>query len=180
MPKIPFDKLSGPILKSIKSHADSRGSFTKVYDSETSEITSDLPLSFSVSRNELAGTLRGLHFQITPHAEIKVISCLAGKIFDVVVDIRPTSPNFGNWACVELSSEDPRQLYIPHGFAHGFQTLVEESFVSYMIWGRFVPQASRRINYNDRRLGILWPLPISKISDDDAHASEFEIIAQEL
>jgi dTDP-4-dehydrorhamnose 3,5-epimerase len=180
VPKVSFASLSGPLIVPFKTHSDNRGRFSKIYDGEKSEFDSKLPLSVSISQNELAGTLRGLHFQVTPHSEIKIITCLTGAIYDVLVDIRPDSPNFGNWASFELSSESPTQLYIPHGFAHGFQTLLDDSTISYLIWGRFSPQASRRLAYNDKQLDIFWPLPISQISEEDANASLYEAIACEL
>jgi dTDP-4-dehydrorhamnose 3,5-epimerase len=180
VPKVSFSSLSGPTIVPIETHSDNRGSFSKIYESENSKFYSNLPFSVSTSQNELAGTLRGLHFQVNPFSEIKIVTCLTGAIYDVIVDIRPDSANFGNWASVELSSENPAQLYIPQGFAHGFQTLLDRSLVSYLIWGEFSPQASRRIAYNDKYLGISWPLPISRISVEDTNASLYEVIARQL
>lgn len=172
--RISFSSLTGPYLAPLSRQSDVRGTFFKIYESEKTELISDLPFSFSLSENRFAGTLRGLHFQVYPHEEIKFITCVAGDVYHVILDLRPNSPNFGNWASVELSSNNPKQLIIPKGFAHGYQTLSNNSTVAYLIWGRYNLQSSRRIAYNDKNLGIIWPLPISHISQEDTNAPTFE------
>jgi dTDP-4-dehydrorhamnose 3,5-epimerase len=121
----------------------------------------------SQSYSARKGTLRGMHFQTAPHAEVKVVSCFAGAIYDVIVDLRPGSPTYRKWQAFELTAENQRQLYIPAGFAHGFQTLTEGAGVSYLISNFYEPSASTGVSYDDPVLGIRWPLPVAAISDRD-------------
>jgi dTDP-4-dehydrorhamnose 3,5-epimerase len=120
-------------------------------------------LSFSLKRH----TLRGVHFQRAPHAEVKIVSCVQGAIFDVVVDLRPASPTFRRWAAFELTAQNRLQLYIPKGFAHGHQTLVHDTTVAYLISEFHVPAAASGIRYDDPALGIDWPASPSILSDKD-------------
>ncbi len=121
----------------------------------------------SQSYSTRKGTLRGMHFQTAPHAEVKVVSCLAGTIYDVIVDLRPGSPTYRKWQAFELTAENQRQVYIPAGFAHGFQTLTEGAGVSYLISNFYEPSASTGVSYDDPALEIRWPLPVAAISDRD-------------
>ncbi|MGN6467508.1 MAG: dTDP-4-dehydrorhamnose 3,5-epimerase [Rhizobiaceae bacterium] len=120
-------------------------------------------ISFSHSRH----TLRGVHFQRPPHAEVKVVSCLQGAIFDVIVDLRPGSPTYMRWAAFELTAQNRFQLYVPAGFAHGHQTLVDDTMVAYMISEFHAAGAASGIRYDDPVLGIDWPAPPSILSDND-------------
>jgi dTDP-4-dehydrorhamnose 3,5-epimerase len=120
-------------------------------------------LSFSRKRH----TLRGIHFQRAPHAEVKVVSCIQGAIFDVIVDLRPASPTYGRWAAFELTASNRRQLYIPKGIAHGHQTLVDETTVAYLISAFHVPAAASGIRHDDAALRIDWPAPPSILSESD-------------
>jgi dTDP-4-dehydrorhamnose 3,5-epimerase len=113
------------------------------------------------------GTLRGMHFQTPPHSEVKIVSCLAGAIYDVIVDLRPASPTYRVWQGFELSADNRRQLYVPAGFAHGLQTLTDGAEVGYLISGFYEPSASTGISYDDPTLAIRWPLPVTVISDRD-------------
>lgn len=180
MPEVPLSLMSGPTLTSLQIQSDSRGHFSKVFDDPTFENDKARPLSVAVSKNSITGTLRGLHFQLAPFAEKKLITCLDGSIFDVIVDLRPDSSNFGNWACVELSSTNPHQLQIPEGFAHGYITLRDSTIVSYVIWGKHSPEHSRRLAHDDPFLDICWPIPVIQISPQDAAASSFAEIKKEL
>ena len=121
----------------------------------------------SQSYSARKGTLRGMHFQTAPHTEVKVVSCLAGAIYDVIIDLRPGSSTYRKWQAFELTAENQRQLYIPAGFAHGFQTLTEGAGVSYLISNFYEPSASTGVSYDDPALGIRWPLPVAAISDRD-------------
>lgn len=114
-----------------------------------------------------SGTLRGMHFQISPFAEAKVVSCLSGEIFDVAVDIRKDSPTFLNWYGVILSAENKRSLMIPEGFAHGFQTLTDNCELVYLHSAPYNKQSEGGINALDPRLNISWPLPVTDLSDRD-------------
>ena len=121
----------------------------------------------SQSYSARKGTLRGMHFQTAPHTEVKIVSCFAGAVYDVIVDLRPASPTHGTWQSFEISAENQRQLYVPAGFAHGFQTLTDGAGISYLISNFYEPSASTGISYDDPALGITWPLPVAVISDRD-------------
>jgi dTDP-4-dehydrorhamnose 3,5-epimerase len=127
----------------------------------------------SVSFSARKGTLRGLHFQREPHAEAKLIRCVRGAILDVIVDIRPDSSTYRQWQKFELSSANCHQLYIPRGFAHGFQTLRDDVEVSYLISTRYRPEFADGVRYDDPAFAIDWPLPITAISEKDLHWSRF-------
>lgn len=113
------------------------------------------------------GTLRGMHFQTAPHTEVKIVSCVAGAIYDVIADLRPASATYRAWQGFELSAENGRQLYVPAGFAHGFQTLTDAAELNYLISAFYEPDASTGISYDDPTIGIRWPLPVSVISERD-------------
>ena len=121
----------------------------------------------STSYSARKGTLRGMHFQRPPHAEVKVVSCLKGAIWDVIVDLRANSPHFGEWEGFTLTSENRWQLYIPRGFAHGFQTLTDGTEVGYLISEFHAPEAAAGLRYDDPALAIRWPLPVSVIAEKD-------------
>jgi len=113
------------------------------------------------------GAVRGLHFQHPPHAEMKLVNCIRGKVFDVAVDLRRGSPTFLEWYGVELSDENGRALLIPEGFAHGFQTLLPDSELLYFHSCAYVPASEAAVHVEDPRLGIAWPLPIAELSARD-------------
>ncbi len=118
------------------------------------------------------GVLRGLHFQLAPHAQGKLVRCTAGAVFDVAVDMRRSSPNFGRWAGVELTGENHRQLWIPPGFAHGFLVLSETADFLYKTTDLYAPQAEGSVRWNDPAIGIVWPDTgiAPKLADKDAQA----------
>jgi dTDP-4-dehydrorhamnose 3,5-epimerase len=126
-----------------------------------------IPCQSNVSYNTHAGTLRGLHFQTSPHAQAKLVTCIRGRALDVIVDIRPDSPTCGQWTAVELSEDNARAIYVPKGFAHGFQTLVDDTLIYYLMDASYAPQSSGGYTYNDPAFGITWPLPVSQISKND-------------
>jgi dTDP-4-dehydrorhamnose 3,5-epimerase len=149
---------------------DERGSFTRVFDA-VALAAHGLEVNFpqrAFATNFLAGTLRGLHFTAVPHAETKLVSCLRGAIYDVVVDLRPRSPTRGAWSAFHLDENDCTSLYIPHGFAHGYQTLRDETLVAYDLSTPYVAEAARGVRFDDVELGIPWPLPLSVLSERDA------------
>lgn len=121
----------------------------------------------NLSFNARRGTLRGLHFQIPPHTEAKLVRCSRGSIYDAIVDLRPDSPTFGKHYAAELTACDGLSLYIPEGFAHGFQTLEDETEVFYQMTRFHVPDSASGLAYNDPQIGIRWPLPVTVISDRD-------------
>jgi dTDP-4-dehydrorhamnose 3,5-epimerase len=114
-----------------------------------------------------------MHFQHVPHGEVKVVSCLKGAIWDVIIDLRPKSPTYRRWQGVELSVANRRQLYAPEGFAHGFQTLCDDTEVGYLISAYYAPQAASGIRYDDPAFAIDWPLPVNAISEKDRTWPDF-------
>jgi dTDP-4-dehydrorhamnose 3,5-epimerase len=150
-------------------HADARGFFGRVYCERTLDewgLHSRYG-QHSVSFNTATGTLRGLHLQRSPHAEVKLVQCLHGGVFDVVVDVRPESANFGHWVGVELTAATGEILYVPEGFAHGFLTLTDEATLHYCISVEYEPSAAAGLLWNDSDIGIAWPLTPHIISDRD-------------
>ena len=119
------------------------------------------------SRTRQQGTVRGLHFQYSPHAETKLITCLRGAVFDVAVDIRMGSPTFLTWVGMELSAENNEMILIPEGCAHGFQTLSDGSELLYVHTAPYAPESEGGLHYADPRLAITWPLPLTDISPRD-------------
>lgn len=121
----------------------------------------------NVSYNKRRGTLRGMHYQVDPHKEVKLVSCLRGSIYDVIIDMRPDSPTYCNWLAVELSAKNHKTLYVPEGFAHGFQTLEDDSVVLYQMSEFYYPECSRGISWNDPSFGVNWPVPDPMLSERD-------------
>lgn len=114
------------------------------------------------------GAVRGMHFQAAPQPEIKLIRCAAGAICDVLVDVRPESPTYGRWEAFELTARNGRQLYVPGGFAHGFQCQTPDCEVFYQMSAEYVPELARGIRHDDPAVGIRWPLPVAQVSERDA------------
>jgi dTDP-4-dehydrorhamnose 3,5-epimerase len=127
----------------------------------------------NLSYNEKAGTLRGMHYQIPPYAEIKIVSCTRGKIFDVAVDLRPNSKTFRQYFGIELSADNKRQLLIPEGFAHGFLTLVDQTEIYYLMSEFYHPEASRGLRWNDPAFDIIWPENVIHIKQRDETYPDF-------
>jgi dTDP-4-dehydrorhamnose 3,5-epimerase len=168
-----ISEIDGIVIKEIKMVADARGNFGKFHPSADFENSSD-SIAFSINPN--VGIIRGLHFQIEPFAEEKLITCVQGAIFDVVVDLRPISKTFGMWASTELSMKNPSILYLPKGIAHGFQTLEPNSIVIYSLSSPYSSDFSCAINPFGE-LGIDWPLEVRSISDRDINGETFSIAA---
>ena len=147
---------------------DERGHFRRIFSStEEDGISSPIFVQTSISYNRDKATLRGLHFQSRPSIEWKYVSCIQGSIFDVLVDVRPISPTFGEVQSIELSAKKPFSILIPPGVAHGFQTLVPESIVHYQMSDRYNPLFSRTLAWNDPDLDIKWPLYATTMSQKD-------------
>lgn len=127
----------------------------------------------SVSFNARQGTLRGMHFQEKPHEEAKLVRCTQGAIFDVIIDIRKSSPTFMRWVATELTAENHRMLYVPEGFAHGFQTLADDSEVFYQMSEIHRPESARGIRWNDPAFAIRWRLDSPVVSARDAAYPDF-------
>ena len=127
----------------------------------------------SISHSARTGTIRGMHFQHPPHEEVKLIRCVAGAIHDVLIDIRPGSATYMQWEAYELTARDGRQLYVPTGFAHGFQTLAPASEVGYMMTAFYAPDAADGIRHDDPAFAISWPLPVADLSAKDRSWPDF-------
>ncbi|MGB1682396.1 MAG: dTDP-4-dehydrorhamnose 3,5-epimerase [Acidimicrobiales bacterium] len=171
------EPLPGVLELRARVFADSRGSFSETFSRRTmAGFGIDLEFcqdneSFSSS----SGTVRGLHLQVEPHAQGKLVRVLQGAIFDVAVDIRPDSPTFGQHTSVELGAGDNRAFWFPAGFAHGFCTLTENTVVAYKVTALYEPHAERSIRFDDPDLGIDWPIDSASavLSDKDASAPSF-------
>ena len=168
-------KLQGAYLVRLEPAHDKRGFFARTFCVEEF-ATHGLEINYpqhSISFSARKGTLRGMHYQNAPHSEAKLVRCTRGAILDVIIDIRRDSPTYRDWQAFELSSENDDQLYIPRGFAHGFQTLSDDVVVSYMISAPHQPEFARGIRYNDPAFGIGWPLPVAEISERDMRWPDF-------
>jgi dTDP-4-dehydrorhamnose 3,5-epimerase len=121
----------------------------------------------NISTNLKAGTVRGLHFQHAPHSEVKLVQCVKGSIYDVVVDARKESETYLQWAGIELSEENGVMIYVPPGFAHGYQTLTDAANVLYLVSEFYTPELEGGLRYDDPKLGIRWPRAVSDISEKD-------------
>jgi dTDP-4-dehydrorhamnose 3,5-epimerase len=162
-------KLNGAWLVEVVPISDDRGSFARTFClNEFKEHGLETRfVQHSMSLSVRKHTLRGMHFQVAPHEEVKVVSCIRGAIMDVIIDLRPHSPTYRQWAAYELSESNGRQLYIPKGFAHGFQTLRDDATVSYLISEFYHPQASTGVRWDDPAIGIEWPATPTVLSDKD-------------
>lgn len=154
---------------------DERGSFTEVWERETFAGRDLIAAIDQVSsaHNTHAFTLRGMHFQTVPFTQTKLVSCIAGAIFDVMIDLRPQSPSFKRWFGCELRAGEPQALYIPAGFAHGYLTLQAHSTVHYLIAGKYSPQHARGVRWDDPAFGIRLPAAPAVISPRDALYPDF-------
>lgn len=170
-------KLDGALIVEIEPVADERGSFARTFcEREFSEqgLTSHF-VQCSVAWNKAKGTLRGMHYQVAPHMEVKLVRCGHGAIYDVVIDLRRESATYGQWFATELSSVGNKLLYIPEGCAHGYQTLEPDSEVAYWISAFYTPSAQRGIRWNDPAFGINWPLADPVLSERDRSHDDFEL-----
>lgn len=168
--------LGGAHVFRIEQRSDERGFFARIWCAQELEqhgLETRIVQS-NTSFNELAGTLRGMHFQSPPFEEVKIVRCTRGAIFDVIVDLRPESPTYKKWFGVELNDDNRDSLYIPKGFAHGFITLVEKTEVLYFMSDFYVPGADRGYRYNDPAFGIAWPHKINSLSPKDQCWPDFK------
>lgn len=164
--KIP---LEGAFIVEMESIEDERGFFARSFCvDEFKQHGLDYNIAqCNVSFNRKAGTLRGMHFQVEPHEEAKLVRCTMGSIFDVIVDLREHSPSRYQWFGKELTSENRLGLFVPAGFAHGFQTLSDNSEVIYQMSDSYHPASARGLRWDDPKLGIRWPLADPIISEKD-------------
>jgi len=162
-------RLAGAFIIDLEERHDERGFFARAWCAAELEAHGLNPAvdQCNVSHNTASGTLRGLHYQAAPHEEAKVVRCTRGRLYDVLVDLRPGSSTFGDHVGVELSAQSRRMAYVPEGFAHGFLTLEPDTEVFYMMSAGYAPESARGVRWDDPALGIDWPGPVRVISDRD-------------
>lgn len=163
------------IIIQIEKNEDQRGYFARTWDKKIFEVqglNSNL-VQCNTSFSKKAGTLRGMHFQDSPFEEIKLVRCTKGKIFDVIIDLRPKSLTFKKWVSIELSEKNLKMVYVPEGCAHGFQTLEDNSEVFYQVSQFYSPQHENGIRWNDPTFQIKWPLKLTMISKKDLSFPDF-------
>jgi len=167
--KILPTKLKSAFRIEIVPISDERGSFGRTFCAREFEAAGLEPAiaQCNVSFNAKRGTLRGMHFQRAPHSEAKLVRCVTGAIYDVIVDVDRNSPTFGQWEGFELSGAGLTMLYVGHGLAHGFQTLADDSQVLYNMSEFYHPQSAAGVRWNDPAIGISWPIPDPIVSDKD-------------
>lgn len=162
-------ELPGVYVIYIERMEDERGSFARTFCRREFAAHGLDPavVQCNASYSRRAGTLRGLHYQLPPAGEAKLVRCVRGAIFDVAVDLRPGSAQFGRWCGVELTAANDAMLYIPKGFGHGFQTLMDDTEVVYQMSEFYAPGLAGGVRYDDPAIGVRWPLPVSAISEAD-------------
>jgi dTDP-4-dehydrorhamnose 3,5-epimerase len=162
-------KLKGAYIIEPERREDERGFFARTFCQEEFAVYG-LSTSFvqcNISFNRKKGTLRGMHYQTAPHAEVKLVRCTMGAIYDVILDLRSESPTFKNWVAVELTAENRKMLYIPAGLAHGFLTLTDDAEVFYQMSEFYHPESARGVCWNDLAFGIAWPIPVTVSTEKD-------------
>ncbi|WP_158966515.1 dTDP-4-dehydrorhamnose 3,5-epimerase [Paraglaciecola sp. L3A3] len=175
--KISTTPIKDLLLITSDAYIDNRGSFSRVWCAEAFE-KQQLKTQFvqsSICHNDKKGTIRGLHFQWPPSNEGKLVRCVNGSVYDVAVDLRPDSATFTQHFALTLNSAQNNALYIPAGFAHGYQTLVDNSLLLYMMSDTYQPKLAGGVHYNDKTFAIDWPLPITRISERDENNLDFDM-----
>ncbi len=170
--------LKGAFIIEIEKKVDNRGFFARTWcrkEFEAHDLNSQL-FQANVSFSKRKGTLRGMHYQVAPYEESKLVRCTNGAIFDVIIDLRPDSPTYKQWLGVELTSENYKILFVPEKFAHGFQTLEDNAEVIYQVSQFYSPESERGIRYNDPAFGIKWPIGVQVISDKDKSCPDYLLL----
>ena len=170
-------QLKGAYIITPERIEDERGFFARTWDRHEFEargLNTNLA-QCNISYNARRGTLRGMHYQAAPHAETKLVRCTSGAIYDVIIDLRPGSPTLKQWQATELSAANRCMLYIPPGFAHGFQTLADQSEVFYQMAEFYAPNYARGVRWNDPAFGIVWPEAPQVIAARDQAYPDFGV-----
>ncbi len=165
-------KLAGAFIIDVQRLSDERGFFGRSWceDEFAARGINMPPVQANLSSNPRKGTLRGMHYQLPPHEETKLVRCTRGAIADVIVDLREESPTYRQWIAVELTAENFRMLFVPGRFAHGFLTLADDTDVAYQVSAKYAPGAERGLRWNDPAIGIEWPFaPVLVSAKDGAH-----------
>ena len=162
--------LAGVYVIEQERREDTRGFFARTFcrDEFAAHGLETAFVQCNTSYNKTRNTLRGMHYQADPHGEAKLVRCTRGAMFDVIVDVRPVSATYCQWVGVEITEDDGRMIYIPVGYAHGFQTLADDTEVFYQMSGMYVASAARGVRWNDPALGIRWPQSEPLVSERDA------------
>ncbi len=168
--------LVGAYLIDLEKRGDDRGFFARVFcEREFAQhklVTNFVQVNTSLSAER--GTLRGMHYQLPPASETKLVRCVRGALYDVIVDLRPGSPSFGKWFGAELTAENRTMMYVPKGFAHGFVTLTDATEAFYFVDEFYAPEQERIVRWNDPKFGITWPIAPTNQSDKDKAARDFD------
>ena len=168
-------KLAGAYILDLQKHEDERGFFARTFcqkELEAHGLISDVAqANTSLSRSR--GTLRGMHFQKSPHEETKLIRCTRGALYDVIIDLRPDSATYKQWVGVELTADNYRMLFVPRNFAHGFITLADDTEANYLVSQFYAPGSELGIRWNDPAFDIQWPIDVAVISEKDANWPDF-------
>jgi dTDP-4-dehydrorhamnose 3,5-epimerase len=168
--------LANAYLIDLEKKGDERGFFARLF-CESEFIQHGLVCHFCQINNSLSmekGTLRGMHYQLPPSAETKIVRCVRGALYDLILDLRNGSPTFGQSFGTELSAENRRMLYVPKGFAHGFLTLADDTETIYLVDEFYSPERERCVRYNDPTFALRWPEPPKLISDKDRNQPDFD------
>jgi dTDP-4-dehydrorhamnose 3,5-epimerase len=175
-------KLKGAFVIDLERREDVRGFFARAFCQNEFEAhgLKNVIAQANVAHNKVKGTVRGMHFQIPPKAETKLVRCTRGAILDIIVDLRPESPTYLQHTEVELNADNQRALYVPERFAHGYQALADDTDTSYQVGEFYSPQHERALRWDDPRLGLRWPLPLTAISDKDKVAPLLDTWADRL
>jgi dTDP-4-dehydrorhamnose 3,5-epimerase len=169
-------KLKGAFVLEPERREDNRGFFARTFCQREFEAHGLNPLvvQCNIAYNKKKGTLRGMHFQNDPFQEAKLVRCTQGAILDVMLDLRPDSPTFKQWTSAELNKDNHKMLYIPEGFAHGYQTLTETTEIIYQVSQFYAPESASGVRHNDPAFGIQWPLEVTAISELDKKWPDFK------
>ena len=168
--------LKGAFVIELEKHEDERGFFARTFcrtEFETQGLNPNF-VQCNISYNKKKDTLRGMHYQVAPYQEAKLVSCTRGALYDVIIDLRPDSPTYCRWLAVELSAENYQMLYIPECFAHGFQTLEDNTLVLYQMSEFYHPECARGNRWDDPAFGIKWPLSNRVVSKKDLSYPDFK------
>jgi dTDP-4-dehydrorhamnose 3,5-epimerase len=165
----------GAVILRSEPRIDERGSFRRIVDVE--DLVA-LGLESTIAQvscvtNKGRGTIRGLHYQADPHGEAKTLWCVAGSVFDVIVDVRVEEPTYGKWLSIELSADEPVALHVPRGVAHGYQTLEDNTELMYLISAPYHYASARSLLWRDPTIGVEWPRPVNAISERDREAPQW-------
>ena len=161
--------LKGAFVIEMEKFEDERGFFARAWcqrEVEANGLISRVTQT-NISFNKKRGTLRGMHYQVAPYEQVKLVRCTAGAIYDVIIDMRLDSPTYRKWTGVELTAENYTMLYVPENFAHGFQTLENNTEATYQVSQFYTPESERGVRYDDPVFQVEWPLPVEVISEKD-------------